>query len=130
MRRRLRWLAAGTLGLLAAPACGDVFGIEDVLGIWNTQSINGYPVPGIVEYRAVNYDVEYGRWAFYDGQRCTLTQEVGGTVETYDACEYTVDGEAREISITFRDEAWDGTVEGSTMTLIDPQDIVWILRRQ
>lgn len=107
-----------------------MFGIEDVLGIWNTQSINGYAVPGIVEYEGVDYDAEYARWAFYEGRRCTLTQEVGGVVETYDECDYAVSVEEREVSITFRNEVWDGAIEGSTMTLIDPQEIVWKLRRQ
>jgi hypothetical protein len=27
-------------------------------------------------------------------------------------------------------ETWDASVEGNSMTLTDPQDVVWILRAQ
>jgi len=123
-----RWLALGVLGLAAAPACGDAFGIEDVLGIWNTQSINGYAVPGAVVYEGVTHDTQYVRWAFYEGGQCTLTQQVDGITDTYDEC--TVHVEQESITIVFLSQVWDGSVEGNRMTLTDPQDVVWVLHAQ
>ncbi|UCG85735.1 MAG: hypothetical protein JSW71_17720 [Gemmatimonadota bacterium] len=130
MQRTVRLLAFGVLGFVAAPACSDSFGIDDVFGIWNTTSINGYPVPGTVVYEAVSYDTEYVRWVFYDGERCTLTQEVDGLIETFDACDYTVNLEQETITISFLFETWDGRLDGDTMVLTDPADVIWILRRQ
>ncbi|NIM48523.1 MAG: hypothetical protein GTO22_04575 [Gemmatimonadales bacterium] len=125
-----RWLALGVLGCIAAPACSDAFGIDDVLGIWNTQSINGYSVPGTVVYEGDSYDTQYVDWAFYDGGRCTLTQRVDGVTDTYDECDYTVNLEQETVSIVLLSEMWDGSVEEDSMTLTDPQDVVWILRKQ
>jgi hypothetical protein len=129
-RSTRRWLAVGILGLVAVPACGDAFGIEDVLGIWNAQSIGGHAVPGTVVYEGVSYDTEYVRWTFYEGGHCTLTQLVDGITATYDDCDYTVDMARRTISIVFLYETWDGSVDEGDMTLTDPQDVVWLLRQQ
>lgn len=130
MRRFAWWLALGLPGAVAASACGDPFGAEDVLGIWNTQSINGYAVPGTVIYQGSPFDTEYVRWAFYDGGRCTLTQLVDGVIATYDQCEYTVDLERGSVAITLLFEPWDGSVDGSRMTVLDPQGVAWVLRAQ
>jgi hypothetical protein len=116
--------------LVAAPGCGDPFGPADVLGIWNTQSINGYSVPGTVLYQGDTYDTEYVRWTFYDGGQCVLTQLVDGLTATYDECEYTVDAERKTVAMLLLAETWDASVEGNSMTLTDPQDVVWILRAQ
>jgi hypothetical protein len=124
-----RWLALGVLGF-AAPACSDAFGVEDVLGIWNTESINGFPVPGDVQYEGSTYDTQYVRWALYDGGRCTLTQRVDDVTATYDDCSYTVSVEQATVTIVLHSEPWDGSVAGETMTLTDPQDVVWMLRAQ
>lgn len=120
----------GVLGLAAALSCSDVFGIDDVLGIWNTASINGYAVPGTVVYEGDSYDTQYVRWAFYGEGRCTLTQHVDGVTSTYDTCDYTVNLEQQAVTMTFLFETWDGRLDGNTMTLTDPQDVAWILRRQ
>ncbi len=130
MRRMARWLALGVLGCAAAPACSDAFGIEDILGVWNTISINGHSVPGTVVYEGDSYDTQYVRWAFYDGGQCTLTQQVDGFTETYDDCDYTANVEQKTIAITFLFETWDGSLDGNNMTLTDPLDVAWILRRQ
>ncbi|MFQ6045031.1 MAG: hypothetical protein ACE5PT_01560 [Gemmatimonadales bacterium] len=130
MRRLARWTVLGVLGFAVAPTCGDAFGIDDVLGIWNTQSIGGHSVPGTVVYEGDSYDTQYVRWAFYDGPQCTLTQRVDGVTATYDECDYTVSVEHETITIVFLSEVWDGGVEGNRMTLTDPQDVLWILRRQ
>ncbi len=130
MRHTAQWLALGVFGFVAAPACGDAFAVEDIIGIWNTTSIGGYSVPGTVVYEGDSYDTQYVRWAFYDGGRCTLTQQVDGFTETYDDCDYTVNVEQRAIAITFLFETWDGIVDGSSLTLIDPLDVAWTLRRQ
>lgn len=130
MRRIARWLAFGVLGFAATPACGDVFGIENVLGVWNTQSINGYSVPGTVVYEGDTYDTEYVHWTFYDGGRCTLTQQVDGVTATYDECDYTVNLEQETLTMVLLSEPWDGTVAGDRMTLTDPQAVVWVLRSQ
>jgi hypothetical protein len=124
-----RWIALGTLGL-AVLACGDAFGIENVFGIWNTQSINGYSVPGTVTYEGGTYVTEYVRWALYEDGTCTLTQRVDGATNTYDACTYTVDVAQESVAIVFLSQVWDGSVAGSQMTLTDPQDVVWVLRAQ
>lgn len=119
----------GALGFVAAPACGDAFGVDDVLGIWNTASIGGHAVPGTVLYEGIDYDTQYVRWAFYDGGLCTLTQQVDGATTTYDECHYSVGAGQKTVAITFLFEVWDGTVDGSGMALTDPQDVVWMLRR-
>jgi hypothetical protein len=124
------WLAFGVLGFAAPPACGDVFGIENVLGVWNTQSINGYSVPGTVVYEGDTYDTRYVRWTFYDGGRCILTQQVDGVTATYDECDYTVNLEQETLTMALLSEPWDGTVAGDRMTLTDPQAVVWVLRSQ
>lgn len=125
-----RGLALGVLTFVAAPACSDGLGVEDVFGVWNTQTINGYPVPGLVVYEGDTYDAQYVRWTFYDGGRCTLTQQVDGVTATYDECEYTVNGDLETLTMMFLSEQWDGRVAGSTMTLTDPQAIEWVLRAQ
>ena len=130
MRSVARWLALGVLGLVAASACSDAFGVEDILGVWNTQSINGYSVPGTVVYEGDTYDTQYVRWTFYDGGQCTLTQRVDGVTATYDECVYTVNVEQATIAIVLLSEVWDGSVEGNRMTLTDPQDVVWVLHAQ
>ena len=130
MRHIARWLALGVLGFVAAAACSDPFGIEDMLGIWNTTSINGHSVPGTVIYKGDSHDTQYVRWVFYDGGQCTLTQQVDGVTETYDDCDYTVNLEQETIAISFLFETWDGSLDGSSMMLTDPLDIVWILRKQ
>jgi len=128
--RMARWLALGVLGLGAPLACADAFGVEDILGVWSTQSIGGHAVPGTVVYAGVGYDTQYARWTFYDGGQCTLTQLVDGVTATYDGCEYTVSVQDETITIDFLSETWDGTVAGGQMTLIDPQDVAWILLPQ
>lgn len=130
LRSRARGLVLGALGLVGAPACTDALGLEDVLGVWNTRSINGYAVPGDVVYEGSTYATEYVRWALYDGGFCTLTQLVDGVTATFDDCEYTVDLERRTIVIVFQSAPWDGEVAGDSMTLTDPQDVVWVLGAQ
>ena len=125
-----RWCVLAVLGLVAAPACSEAFGIEDMLGVWNTQSINGYAVPGTVVYEGDTYDTQYVRWAFYDGGQCTLTQQVDGITATYDECAYTVNVEHETLTIALLSEPWDGSVDGNRMTLTDPQDVVWVLSAQ
>jgi hypothetical protein len=129
-RPRSRWLALGALGIVAASACGDPLRVEDVLGVWNTQSIGGHAVPGTVVYDGAGYDTEYVRWAFYDGGLCTLTQLVDGVTATYDDCEYTVTVQDEAITVVFQSDTWDGTVAGDRMTLTDPQAVTWLLGRQ
>jgi hypothetical protein len=129
-RRKARWLALGVLGLAAPLACADPFGVEDVLGVWHTQSIGGHAVPGTVVYEGVSYDTQYARWTFYAGGQCTLTQLVDGVTATYDGCAYAVSEEDETLTIDFLSEVWDGTVAGDQMTLTDPQDVTWILRPQ
>jgi hypothetical protein len=130
LRGRAGRLALSVSGVLAASACGEAFGVQDVLGVWNTQSINSYPVPGTVLYEGVPHDTDYVRWTFYDGGRCTLTQEVDGQVGTFDECEYTVDPEQETVTIVLFFEQWAGSLDGDRMTLTDPQDVVWELRAQ
>jgi hypothetical protein len=38
--------------------------------------------------------------------------------------------EQKTIAITFLFETWDGSLDGNNMTLTDPLDVAWILRRQ
>lgn len=130
MRRTRRSLILGALLAGAAPACEDAVGFGDVRGIWNTQSIAGDAVPGTVDYEGTIFETEYVRWAFYDGDRCTLTQLVDGRTNTYDDCAYVADDQQQTVSITFQSQTWSGAISGERMTLTDPQDIVWILRRQ
>jgi hypothetical protein len=130
MRLTPRWLILGALLAGAALACEDAVGVGDVRGIWNTVSIAGDVVPGTVDYEGTIFETEYVRWAFYDGDRCTLTQLVDGRTNTYDDCSYSADEGQQTVSITFQAQAWAGAIDGERMTLTDPQDIVWMLRRQ
>jgi hypothetical protein len=130
VRHRRAWrLAVAVLGL-GGPACAGGLGIEEVFGVWNTQSINGHAVPGTVVYGGVTYDTQYVRWVLYDGGLCTLTQQVDAVTATYDDCGYTVNVERETITIVLHSETWAGSVAGDTMTLTDPQDVVWVLRAQ
>jgi len=130
MQRTALWLVLAVLGFATAPACRDPFGVDDVLGIWNTTSINGYSVPGTVVYEGVSHDTQYVRWAFYEGGQCTLTQQVDGETETFDDCAYTVDLATQTVSVILLLETWVGGIDGNNMTVTDPQDIVWVLTRQ
>ena len=130
MRRVARWIGLSVIGLTAMSACGDAFGVRDVLGIWTTTSIGGYTVPGTVVYEGGDFDTQYVRWAFYDGGQCTLTQLVDGFTSTYDDCDYTVDVEQGTVAISFLSEIWDGVLDGDNMTLTDPLAVAWTLRRQ
>ena len=129
MRRAAAWLVLGILGFVAV-GCSDPVGVEDIIGIWNTTSINGYSVPGTVEYEGVNHDAEYARWVFYEGGQCTLTQHVDGSTETFDECEYTVDLTSETISVILLFEAWNGNLSRDRLTVTDPQDVVWLLVKQ
>jgi len=130
MQRTARWLALGVLAFVAAPACSDPLGIDDVIGIWNTTSIGGYSVPGTVVYEGISHDTEYVRWVLYDGGQCTLTQRIAGVTDTYDECDYSVSLEQKTVTIIFQFQAWDGSLDGGSMTLTDPKDTVWILHKQ
>jgi len=120
-------LGVGVLWCALAPACSDALGVEDVIGIWNTQTINGYGVPGTVVYEGRSHEAEYVRWVFYDGGQCTLTQRVDGATATFDECDYTIDVKRGTIHVVLQFEAWAGNVARHRMTLTDPQDIVWTL---
>ena len=124
------WLAMGVLGSVAVFACSGPSGTADVRGIWNTQSIGEFAVPGTVVYLGDSLDTQYARWAFYDGARCTLTQFVDGLTNTFDECDYTMDGAQATITIFFQKELWGGSVEGNRLTLTDPRDVVWLLQAQ
>jgi len=130
VRCMVRWLALGALGTVAAPACGDPFGPEDIIGVWHTESIGGYVVPGLVVYQGITYNTEYARWTFYTDGLCTLTQKVDNTTDTFDQCDYSPDVENGAITVNFLSDAWEGSVDGHTMTLIDWNDVEWVLHQQ
>lgn len=129
MQRTAIRLALGVLVIVAAPACNDPCSVNGILGIWNTTSINGYSVPGHVEYESVSYEAEYVRWAFYEGGQCVLTQRVDNRTTTYDRCSYTVDQDQQRFTMTLMDEAWNGVQDGDRIALTDPRDVPFVLRR-
>ena len=129
MRRILRWLVPGALALAVGTACSDAFGVEDILGTWETTSVNGYSVPGTVVLEGSSFDIQYYRWTFVDGGHCSATGQVDGEVHSGD-CDYTVNLEQRTITISFEVNSLQGSIDGNTMTLTDEGDIVWILRGQ
>jgi hypothetical protein len=126
----LRWLTCALLAGAAATACGDAFGIEDVLGVWSATSINGDAVPGIVVVDGVEYDVQYFRLTFDNGGDCSWALEVDGDAET-NACTYTVDLEQSTITIDLLmgDSMW-GSVDGDEMRLTDDDGETYVLRKQ
>jgi hypothetical protein len=130
MQRTVRWLALGVLGFVAASACSEQSGSDDVIGFWDTKSVAGYSVPGKIEYVRKSHDTQYIRWVFYDGGQCTLTQHVDGGIDTYDECEYTVNVEQHTLTMTFQYEKWAGRLDGNRLVFTDPKDVEWILRRQ
>jgi hypothetical protein len=130
LRLMVPWFALGTIGTVAAPACGDPLGPEDVIGIWHTESIGGFIVPGLVVYDGITYNTEYARWTFYADGLCTLTQKVDATTDTFDHCDYIVHTETSAITVNFLSDAWEGSVHGQTMTLTDWKGVEWVLLQQ
>jgi hypothetical protein len=118
---------------LANAGCGeDVFGLDDVIGEWETRSINGQAVPGVVTVGGgIDVDVGYEHWTFLNGGDCTIEGEYDGTVDTVeqDDCQYTVDISQQTIAGSIFGTDFDGTINGDRMD-IDFLGEDWVLRRR
>jgi hypothetical protein len=120
------------LGGLAAAGCSDAFGVDDVLGVWESTSINGYDVPGTVTMNSSDFDVEYYRITFQDGGECAWAARIDG--ETYgELCEYTVNANQETIRIEeWQDsDGWyaQGPVDGDRMTVTFESGEVMVLEK-
>jgi hypothetical protein len=117
---------AGLAGVLTFVAvflsCGDPFSVQDVLGEWQTTSVNGTDIPGTVDVYVdgdtVRSTVTQEHWTFAAGGVCQESSVVNGASDTIEECEYQVDEEAEEITITLLSViTLSGPVEGSRITL-------------
>jgi hypothetical protein len=131
MRFVFRWCALVAVLVVANAGCGDdVFGLDDVIGQWETTSINGDAVPGMVVVAGDDYFVEYYRWTFVSAGQCSAEARVDGESFSLDNCDYSVD--ITQQTITGNSDGLDfaGTVNGDRMDL--DFDIVgnWMLRRR
>lgn len=133
---RTRTAVAGVVlaGVLAA-ACSDVFSVEDALGLWEVEEINGSAVPGTVwvlmsSGDSVEITLEDFYWEFLDAPDCAYTIDGPGEPPfTNDACVYAVDDEG-EISITLNgDFTLTGVADGNGMALLDEDGNVFVLHR-
>ena len=133
MRTTARWLVLGVFGLIMGTGCSDPLGIDDIVGTWDTMSINGYSVPGTVIVEDREFDVRYIRWTFDHGGACTVVAQIDGDVDTFDGCQYTVDLEQATIDIDLGDEFTEllGSIDGDRMTLTNESvDATYVLRRR
>lgn len=129
MRRRSRWRAFLLLGSIIGTACSDVLAVEDVVGVWETTSINGDPVPGNVVIDGLIYDVQYWRWTFDNGGLCSTTSLIETVTDTR-ACEYSVSPQSKRVTIDFGFATVGGVVDGDRMTVTDQVGNVFLLRSQ
>jgi hypothetical protein len=133
MRSAARWLVLGALGVLSTTGCGDPVGIDDVIGTWDTVSVNGYSVPGLVVVQDREFEVQYIQWTFENGGACTVVAQIDGEVDAFDGCSYTVDLEQATIDIDLDDEFTEvrGSIDGDRMTLTNQStDATYVLRRR
>lgn len=120
MRHGTCWLTLVLAGAILS--CGDPFSVQDVLGDWQTASINGTDLPGMADIYidgdtlVQNVASEY--WTFSTGGVCQESSVVNGFPDTIDDCEYLVDEEAEELAITLLSTIFlSGPVEGNRITL-------------
>ena len=118
-------LVSGVVGA----ACTDVLAVDDVVGVWESTSINGDAVPGNVVIDGLRYDVEFWRWTFASGGLCSTTSRIE-SVEDTRGCEYTVFSQSKRVSIDFGFAAVEGVVDGSRMTVTDGVGNVFLLGKQ
>jgi len=131
MRRTAQWLVLGAFGIFTATGCGDALGIDDIIGTWDTTSINDYSVPGTVVVEDQEFDVQYTRWTFDDGGGCTVVAQIDGAVDIFDGCNYTVNLAQQTIDIDL-DEFTEvrGSIDGDRMTLTNESvDATYVLSR-
>jgi hypothetical protein len=115
----------GAVGL----ACSDILAVEDVVGIWDTTSINGDAVPGIVEIDTLSFDVEYWRWTFEPGGECTTATRIDSVDDTR-GCAYQVFSQSKLVLINFGFAAAEGVVNGDRMAVTDSSGNVFQLQKQ
>ena len=117
-------------------ACGDdATGLEDVVGIYTLQTIEGDPLPWVLlQVGADMIEVIAGSVTLNADRTCTdsitlrITQ--GGIVTSdpeTDECTYTTDGQA--VTLSYEDDTVSsGSIIGSTLTITD-DGFVFIFRR-
>jgi hypothetical protein len=128
-----QWCVLGVVGLVAATACSDAFGIEDLLGTWSLTSIYGQSVPGTVTIDGESLDVQYVRLTFGVGGDCTLAQGMDGATWFITDCAYTVDLDRKTMAVLIQNlPTFQGSIDiaADRMTLTDADDLVSIWRRQ
>ena len=130
MRRIGGWVVLGAFSFLGASGCGRALGANDIIGVWETTSVNGYAVPGTVTVRGRTYEARYFRWTFVQGGVCTVAAQIDGD-EDRDAGNYRLDLEEQTITVSL--DRWVLNLEGSLardrMTLTDPAGVAYVLER-
>jgi hypothetical protein len=129
MLRRIQWMALLLFGGMVGTACSDVLAIEEVVGVWETTSINGDAVPGTVVIDGLSYDVQFWRWTFNNGGICSTTSRIEMNEETQ-ACEYSVASQQKIVVMDFGFATLQGVVDDDRMTITYSGDNVFVLRRQ
>jgi len=117
-------LTAATLGAGVA-GCGDGLAPEDVIGVWELESVNGDPVPGIVTFNSgTQYEFEYERYTIRADGACWWAvkgRQVGAADWEFMSTpngQYTLDPEARTITATVDATIYEFSVSGTQMTIV------------
>lgn len=128
-------LATVVLAGILATACSDSFSVEDALGIWDVQRINGRTVPGDVWMRddgdSAQVSIEAFYFEFLAAPDCSYTiQAEGQAPSTNDDCTYGVT-ESGDITMTVNDlVSITGSADGNDLTLTDDDTNVFVLRKR
>jgi hypothetical protein len=121
-------------GVLAA-ACGDdPFAVEDALGVWDAEEVNGQALPGDIWLYESGDSVEIALEAveiqFLAAPDCVFGARAQGyTPQVLDGCTYVV-GEDGGISMNAEELEFSGSSDGDAMTLTDEEGNVYALRKR
>jgi hypothetical protein len=121
--------------------CGDdPFSVQDALGVWDLQEINGLEISGTAPMGVWIREgggtdstlvvIESVTLAFAAASACSWTLDDGihGEV-TEDDCQYAI-SEDGDITVTVAGTTHEGTATGTTMTLRDDATNEWVLAKR
>ena len=136
-RTRPILVVAGLLiGSMFVAACGDSVAPEDLVGEWETTSINGTAIPGTIRvafdggFDTTTVTVDSMVIEFNSGTTCNgFVFETGGGSAW--SCTYALSGSTVVVTILdFDNFEMSGPVDGNTMTLTDEDTNVYVLRQR
>jgi hypothetical protein len=123
---------------LSTLGCSRPLSMDDVLGEWETKTVNGVALPGTVGFTTVlgtidSVRFEYEHWSFLEEGGCVATSQVDDEVRTIDEtnCRYEVDLGAGSIVVRLYDYGnLPGTIDRSAITLLADDQYAWVLHRR